>query len=576
MPSMPSSSAKPSLLAAVEDAARLNVADRLAEIARLMPDAVAVAKPGGSDMAGHHGYATCTFGELDADATALAQGLVDWGVQPGERLVLLVRPGVEFVKLVFALLRSGATTVLIDPGMPRRHLLDCLEAVEPEGFVAISAAQAIRVACRRRFPRARRNVTVGRRWCWGGLTYRGLLERGRASAAALPATHGDDLAAVIFTSGSTGPPKGVAYTHRMFVTQAAEIAANYDLGLGGVDLACFPLFGLFNATMGVTTVFPDMDFARPAAADPQKLLAAAWDWGVTQAFASPTVWDKLSRYCIERQQRITTLRQVFSCGAPVASRVLERTLQIVAPEARMHTPYGATESLPVSTIEAQEVLGETAAATARGAGVCVGRPFPTIQWRVIPLTDAPLATLDEAPALPPGEIGELLVNGPQVSPRYWSSPSPTAKDAAANAAAKVRDGTQIWHRMGDVGYLDQHGRFWYCGRKTHCLETASGLRCSVPAEEIVNQHPAVKRSALVGVGPRPQQRPVMIVELIDPRADEAQVLRELRALAAEHELLRDIDDWRVHGGFPVDVRHNAKIDREILASWAAATPPGRQ
>ncbi|NOZ38889.1 MAG: AMP-binding protein, partial [Planctomycetes bacterium] len=459
----------------------VNVADRLATIAQRQPDAVAVAVPGRGDVSGQNSYSTCTFAELDRDASALARGLVEMGVQPGTRLVLLVRPGCEFVKLVFALLRSGATTVLIDPGMGRKHLVKCLAAVEPEGFVAISSAQAVRTVLRRRFSRCKLNVTVGRRWFWGGKTYEQLLQLGRKSTASLPTTCADDAAAIIYTSGSTGPPKGVLYTHEMFDTQVAEIGGHYDIRPGGFDLACFPLFGLFNSAMGVTTVFPDMDFSRPASADPTKLLAAANDWHVTQAFASPAVWSKLSQYCETHGEQIPTLRKVFSCGAPVPAKVLKRTLACVSADAEMHTPYGATECLPIATIEAAEVLGETRQRTDGGAGVCVGRKFGTIDWRVIRIIDEPIALIDECEELPEGEIGELIVRGPQVSPKY-NDVSAVGNDSCTdvefasntsrsslptalthNAIAKIPDGNTLWHRMGDVGYFDEQGRFWYCG-----------------------------------------------------------------------------------------------------------------
>ena len=144
----------------------------------------------------------------------------------------------------------------------------------------------------------------------------------------------------------------------MFVTQVDEIQTMYDIAPGEIDMSCFPLFGLFNSAMGVTTVLPEMDFSRPATANPKKLLAAANDWKITQSFASPAVWDKLSEHCQETAQQIKTLRNVFSCGAPIPARLLERTLLCVSPDAQMHTPYGATECLPVATIEAREVLDE--------------------------------------------------------------------------------------------------------------------------------------------------------------------------------------------------------------------------
>jgi acyl-CoA synthetase (AMP-forming)/AMP-acid ligase II len=568
----------------------VNVADRLASIATQMPEAVAVVTARRAE------FMTCTFRELDEDASALARGLIDLGVQPGHQIVLLVKPGVEFVKLVFALLRIGAVTVLVDPGMGRKHLVNCLAASEPDGFIAISRAQAIRTLLSRRFPRAKFNVTVGRRWFWGGPTYEQLLRRGQASHAKLPTTHVDDPAAIIFTSGSTGPPKGVLYTHRMFDTQAAEIQRAYDLRPGGIDLACFALFGLFNSAMGVITIFPEMDFSRPAAADPKKLLAAANHWKVTQAFASPAVWDKLSRHCEQSGERIPTLRKVFSCGAPVPAAVLKRTLSMVHPDAEMHTPYGATEALPIATIEAQEVLSETAAKTNQGAGVCVGRKFDTIDWKIIRITDDPIADMSHAEELPPNEIGELIVRGPQVSVSYLPAPSPlrggmgrgsnrvhdvtdTDKAPGPNAIAKIPDGNITWHRMGDVGYLDDQHRFWYCGRKSQRVETRNGPLFTGRIESVFETLPGVRRAALVGVGPEANQSPVMVLELKkEVPADHA--ARD-RMICDWYDIEPKLDQlWYAPDGYtplksilfhpslPVDVRHNSKINREQLAAWA--------
>lgn len=550
----------------------VNVADRLARMAELMPAAVAVACPGHGDVAGKHSYATCTFEELDRDATALARGLIELGVTPGMRLVLLVKPGIEFVKLVFALLRSGATTILIDPGMGREHLVNCLASAEPQGFVAIPAAQVARLIYRRRFPQAKLNVTVGRRWFWAGETFKSVLKRGSSSNASLPPTRASDPAAIIFTSGSTGPPKGVLYTHEMFETQVAEIQREYDLQPGGADLACFALFGLFNSAMGITTVFPEMNFSRPASANPRKLLDAANDWQVTQAFASPAVWDKLSRYCGEQGEQIPTLRKIFSCGAPVPASVLQRTLACVYAYAEMHTPYGATESLPIATIAASEVLGETADKTARGAGVCVGRKFDSVDWKIIRITDEPIANDNETEELPQGEIGELIVRGPQVSSAYV-----TGDAKKHNGMAKIADGNTVWHRMGDVGYFDDQQRFWYCGRKNHRIEGRDGRFFSVPCEEIFNTHPLVARTAVVSV----HGFPCVIIEPSEQyQKDHGAKWKhpmypnfgeELEQLAQEHELTKSLIQIMIHPSLPVDVRHNSKINREQLSQWVLKT-----
>ena len=217
-----------------------NVGLRLSEMASQLPDQIGVAMPMGRDASGRRQYKTLTFRELDDDSNRLAAGLQQMGVQPGTRLVLLVKPGIDFISLVFALFKAGVVTVLIDPGMGGKSLVRCLEESEPEGFVAIPMAQAIRAVLRRRFPRARFNVTVGRRWFWGGKTISQL----RATPpgdfqpfAAKPADH----AAIIFTTGSTGPPKGVLYRHGNFNQQVDEIRNRYAIQPGEIDIPGFPL-----------------------------------------------------------------------------------------------------------------------------------------------------------------------------------------------------------------------------------------------------------------------------------------------------------------------------------------------
>jgi acyl-CoA synthetase (AMP-forming)/AMP-acid ligase II len=595
---------------------RVNVADRLAEAARERPDPIALATPAGRD-----GWRTISLGELDSDATLAARGLAAMGVGPGKRIVLLVKPGIEFVTLVFALLRTGATMVLVDAGLGRKNIVRCLASTEPDGFVAIPIGHALRVLKRKQFAKAKLNVTVGRRWFWGGETLESVKRLGESAIrnrqSAIAHTIASDPAAIVFTSGSTGPPKGVLYTHETFVTQCAMIQAEYDIRPGDIDLACFPLFGLFNVACGVTTVLPDMDFSRPASCDPKKILAAANLWKVTQAFASPAVWDRVSRYCEMTGERIPTLKKILSCGAPVPAKVLRRTLACVHLDAQMHTPYGATEALPIATIEAQEILGETAAKTDEGAGVCVGKKFKgkadggrrkaelmdgepptsvgggTFDWRVIRITDTPIPTISETEELPTGEIGELILRGPQVSREYLANDEarmtndeePRLRSSFVirpssfhNANAKIMDGATVWHRMGDVGYFDAEGRFWYCGRKSQRVVTSEGTLYTECVEGRVNSHPYVRRSALTGVGSCHHAEPCVFFEADTDayeRLEQDQVHVDDLCLQVESHIASVLAPHRLAGvwvppqGLPTDIRHNSKIRREELAVWAA-------
>lgn len=543
----------------------VNVAHLLAETARVDPNGLAVVTPGVRDARGRRIYDKVTFRQLEDDTNRIAAGLRALGVRPGTRMVLLVKPSIDFVALVFALFKTGAVTVLIDPGMGRNNLLKCLEEVDPEGFVAVPMVHAIRSTMRRRFPHARLNVTVGRRWFWGGTTLAQL--RTHDSRDFQPvSTSAEDPAAIIFTTGSTGVPKGVLYRHGNFDRQVTEIRDFYGIEPGEIDLSGFPLFALFNTGMGVTTVLPEMDFTRPADVDPRNIIEAVHDWQCTQAFGSPALWNQVAPYCEEHQIELTSLKRVLSAGAPVPAHVLSRVKLLIHPSGDIHTPYGATEALPVASISATEALRQTASRTRDGAGTCVGRKFPGIQWKVIRISDQPIAKIDEIEELPPGEIGELIVRGDVVTRQYVTR-------REANALHKIADGDGVWHRMGDVGYIDEEQRFWFCGRKAHRVITPEETLFTIPCEAITNNHPRVYRSALVGIGPPGRQRPVLIVETwpehqVTSAADINKLLTEVRELAAKHPRTKSIRDFLHHPKFPVDIRHNAKIFREQLAVWA--------
>jgi acyl-CoA synthetase (AMP-forming)/AMP-acid ligase II len=238
--------------------------------------------------------------------------------------------------------------------------------------------------------------------------------------------------------------------------------------------------------------------------------------------------------------------------------------------ADLFTPYGATECLPVASISAREVLSETAALTAVGKGTCVGHVFDSMRVRIIETSSDVLREIDNTVSLANGQIGEIIVSGPVATREYFQRPE-------ATESAKIKDGDTFWHRMGDVGYLDDTGRLWFCGRKAHVVSTPSGPMYSVCCEAIFNNHPAVYRCALVGIGAKGQQTPVIVVEPEPgkfPASEQArqQLRDELLQLGAQNPLTSNISLILFHRSLPVDTRHNVKINRELLAVWAARQP----
>ncbi len=536
-----------------------NIAARLPELARERPDQVALRCPG---RAGAYDIAL-TYAQLDGRSDAIAAGLGKYGIGRGTRTVVMVRPSPEFFLLMFALFKAGAVPVLVDPGIDRRALKQCLDEAQPEAFIGIPLAQVARLVLG--WARsAQKIVTVGARLGWGGATLARIERDGHACGPQLAATDGEDVAGILFTSGSTGVPKGVVYRHRHFVGQIELLRNAFGMVPGGVDLPTFPPFALFDPALGLTSVIPDMDPTRPAKADPAKLHAAIKRFGVTQLFGSPALMRVLADY----GHPLPTVKRVTSAGAPVPPETAGK-IRARRPDARQSwTPYPDTECLPVAVIEGRE-LEATRIATESGAGTCVGHAVAPNEVRIIAIDDAAIEAWSGTREVPTGVVGEITVAGPTATDSYFNR-------ASATRIAKIRetlaDGSiRVVHRMGDVGYFDAGGRLWFCGRKTQRLETAEGPLYTEQVEPVFNVHGEVRRTALVGVGPLGRQRPVLCFELLQevPPTQRAAIEADLRAIAQAHDALRGIETFLCHPGFPVDIRHNAKIGREKLAVWAA-------
>jgi len=541
-----------------------NIAASLPRLAAASPDRIAMRCPGtrGPDGAARYDV-TLSYRQLDRRSDAIAAGLAKRGVVRGTRTVVMVRPSPEFFLLMFALFKAGAVPVLVDPGIDKRALKQCLDEAAPEAFIGIPLAHAARVLLGWA-KSARIRITTGQRAWLSDATLAQVERDGAGAESQLADTQPEDIGAILFTSGSTGVPKGVVYRHRHFVAQIAMLGESFGIQPGGVDLPTFPPFALFDPALGLTSVIPDMNPTRPAQADPRKLHDAIARFGVDQLFGSPALMAVLAAYGAP----LPGLKRVTSAGAPVPAEVVATMRALLPDDAQFWTPYGATECLPVAVIEGRE-LQATRAASEQGAGTCVGDPVAPNQVRIIRISDEPIAAWSNELLCAAGIVGEITVAGPTATDEYFHRPQATR---LAKISERLEEGGErIVHRMGDLGYFDGQGRLWFCGRKSHRVETADGPLYTEQVEPVFSKHREVRRTALVGVGASGRQTPVLCVELAAGVGSREwpRIERELRALGAAHVHTARVARFMRHRKFPVDIRHNAKIGREKLAAWVA-------
>jgi olefin beta-lactone synthetase len=551
-----------------------NIAARLTEMARQKPGALAVLVPARRDRPAHVRHAQMSYAQLDQISDEIALGLRAIGIAPGTRAVLMVPPGMELFPLVFAVFKAGIVPVLIDPGIGPHNLGQCCREAAPEVFIGIPKAILAGRLLGWGRPTVRRRIVVakGKTWLPGAIPLdvvrregQKLRDSGQGEGLIAGSVPSDEPAAILFTSGSTGPPKGAIYTHGILNAQVDLIGDLFDIEPGEVDVCTFPLFALFAPALGMSSIVPEMDPTRPARANPARIVEPLEDFNATNFFGSPALLRQLVRGDDASRFKLPTLRRVVSAGAPVPAKIIERMAARLVPPAQVHTVYGATEALPVASIGSDEILGETRHATDQGRGVCVGRPVDGIEVRIIRISDDPIPEWSDDLSVPDGTIGEILVSGPVVTREYFNRPEATKLAKIADRQRSI-----ICHRMGDVGYLDNRGRIWFCGRKSHRVVLPGEILYTIPCEAIFNTHPDVFRSALVGVNRAGETMPVICIEPVRrlSHREEDRVSGELLERGAVYAHTRRIRTILFHPAFPVDIRHNSKIFREKLAVWA--------
>ena len=490
-----------------------------------------------------------TWGQLTDSVQRVTDGLRAAGLGAGDRVAVVTPPGVDLVAVVYGIWRAGGVTVIADRGLGVRGIGAALRGARPTWIVGprhvLATAKLARWA-----PRATA-LDVTR------------LVAGHVRSSTTDGTAAADLddgdwpdsdapAAVLFTSGATGPAKGVRYTHGQLLNQLGALTDTYAISEDDSLVAAFAPFALYGPALGVTTALPAVDVTRPASLTHDDLRAACDAVDATLLFASPAALANVVRTARPPAPPLHRLRVVMSAGAPVAEELLA-DVGVLAPAASLHTPYGMTEVLPVADIDLAGIIA--AGADDPAGGVCVGTPVAGAEVRV-----------ETIPAAQREGLGEVVVRSPWVSAGY-------AELWGTQQAARPGQG---WHRTGDVGHLDTHGRLWIEGRRAHLIGTSDGVLGPIPLERIVERACGLRRAAAVGVGPWGRQQIVIVIEEGSSRhlglatRDIAARVRGCVAETAGHRVAAVLSV----AALPVDVRHNSKIDRTAVARKAGTLLSG--
>jgi acyl-CoA synthetase (AMP-forming)/AMP-acid ligase II len=542
-----------------------NVSRHIVELAQVAPYQQAITCLSGRDTNGKMAYSHLTLRQLNQRSNDLARGLQQAGVIRGTRAALQLLPGIEWFSITYALLKIGAVPILLQPALGMRKMAQCVKAVEPEILITEPKYQAIQIFQANNYQSVHLQISTEKRCFSKGISITDL-QRNEHTTFQPAEMRSSDTGMIVFsTSCESEIPKPTVFTHGMLNAMIERIKSVMSVSLDSTLITTFPFFMILAPAIGMRQILPESHSLKASKLNPRTLIETIWDYGVTHLLMSSTRLMMLTEFLKDEAIYLPSIQRIASWGEPYPAFELQRLHSFISEKTQIFPLYGMTEAPIISTLGSHKIVSETQIKTERGFGLCQGKEIDDLEMRVIEVNDRPIDNWSDDLLADKGGIGELVINGEAVSRQYYN-------DSKNDALHKIPDGKSIWHRTGDIGWLDTKGNFWFCGRKQDRVTISEDETLyTIPCEAVFMQHERVYRCIIVGVGPIPYQTPVLIIELAPGDSGKyiSTLTHELLDLAQSYPHTGNIKNILFRKSFPVHSLYHQKINRKQLTIWAA-------
>ncbi len=513
---------------------------------------------GSTDVALPHDQ--ITYKDFALRINSFAQGLLDIGIKPGERVIIFLPMSLDMYTAMFAVQRIGAIAVFLDSWARSHHLGASAECVEPKAMISFKMAFEL-------VDQVPQFASMPVRILYGPgekYTHR-FQDLLKPSPAPIHPVESETTALITFTTGSTGKPKGANRTHRFLSAQHQALSHVIPYTPVDRDMPAFPIFSLNNLATGVTTILPAIDLSRPAETDSALLTNQIIHEKVNCTTLSPSMLTGVARHCLQHGIILKDLRRVVTGGAPISKDDVQSFYKI-APQTELWILYGSTEAEPMAHIEGREMLKEPSDVDPEivEEGVNVGHISEDIDFKFIRIKDGSVELSAQGWAgweVRPGEVGEFICTGDHVCRDYYNNPE------AFHSTKIAGDDKRVWHRTGDLAYMDAQKNLWIVGRVNNAIERQGKYFFPVRAEVLLKRFPFTGRAAFLGLeSPQGGQLTCAAVELkadIDQKQfDFATAKKEIQRVFEKNKI--PLDQIHFVKSIPMDPRHHSKVEYKVL------------
>jgi len=445
--------------------------------------------------------ARLTYSQLDGAVSRFAAGLQRMGVQKGDRVAIMLPNCPQFTIAAYAIWRIGGIVVCCNPLYVAREVQHLVHDSGTETFVVMSSlydrVRSIRdstglkrvvvtnikeyfpVLLRLLFTIAKEKKEGHRVDISGDpetFWFQDVMDGAPARPSFVDVDH-EEVSTLIYTGGTTGGPKGAQLTHRNLVSNAVMLniwAASREAE--DVMLSVMPFFHVYGLTAGMNTCVANAItmVQIPNPRDMVHMLKAIETHKITYYCGVPTMFVGFLNFPERDQYDLSSVRFAVSAAAPLAPEVQQQFQAVTG--GKMVEAYGLTETSPAATMDPIGSPKDNS----------LGVPVPDTDVKIV---DAETGTQE----LPAGEIGEIIIKGPQVMKGYWNMPTETA-----NALRTGPDGEPGWFYSGDIGLMDEDGYFHIADRKKDMIIAGGFNIYPADIEAVLFENPKVKEAAVIG------------------------------------------------------------------------------
>lgn len=546
---------------------RNNVISYMEKHLREFPDRVALRWANPQSLAQWNGdpktpiqHDQITYRHFAARINSFARGLLDIGIKKGDRVIIFLPMSLDMYTAMFAAQRIGAIAVFLDSWARSHHLGASAECVTPKAMISFKMAFDL-VDQVPQFASMPIRVLYGP----GDKFTHKFEELLKSEASPVEPVESEFTALITFTTGSTGTPKGANRTHRFLSAQHHALSHVIPYTEKDKDMPAFPIFSLNNLASGVTTVLPALNLAAPSDKDSAILANQILNENINCTTLSPSMLVGLAKFCKEQGIILSGLRRVVTGGAPISKDDVKAFYEI-APQTDLWILYGSTEAEPMAHIEGRDMLKESKITDPEiiEEGVNVGHISEDIDFKFIRIKDGPVELKQGSWSdveLPDGEVGEFICTGDHVCRDYYNNPE-------AFKTTKIQDSKdRVWHRTGDLAYIDADRNLWIVGRVNNAIERDGKYFFPVRSEVLLKRFDFTYRCAFLGMDDaKLGQATYAVIELktdIDNKTfDFESAKKEVQRVFAKNKI--PVDHIQFVTKIPMDPRHHSKVEYKVL------------